>query len=376
MFYDEREHEVDDTELLGDILPRPHNQRRFRSDQKPFNIDLMLPEAVTSHLLQALRCDDTVKTPKERATAGTVFANLLLHSNGIFYSRDKNLYASVRRYKPDHISYLTVTRVVDRLAERNVLCHTRQGRSPNNDWRSHFFAAPELRELLEQLHKDLAYSSSIREPIILRDEAKRPIGYRDCCATRAARSQVLAFNEFMDDVNLTVDYPGRRMVGNRILILNDQVFDLRRKSLVRVFNGDLRSNGRFYRAFWQSLPPAVRADGLRINGEAVVEVDFTTCHFRILCGLIGKQLPFSDPQFDPFAVPYYPRRHIKKSFNILLNTENKFDAARALASDLSEEEGHQHFNSAHYDRARCLIETVLGLFPNWIDSGAGCSGCA
>lgn len=362
MFYDEREHEVDDTDLLGDVLPCPHNQRRFRSDQKPFNIDLMLPEAVTSQLLEALLCGDTAKTPKERATAGAVLANLLLHSNGVFYSRDKNLYASVRRYKPDHISYLSVTRVVDRLAERKALCHSRQLPSPYNAWRSHFCAAPELVELL-QLHKDVEFSSPIREPIILRDDAKRPIAYRDCRATRAARSQVLAFNEFMDGVNLTIDFPGTRLVGNRILMLNEQVFDLQRKSLVRVFNRDLRSNGRFYRAFWQNLPSSVRAEGLRINGEAVIEVDFTACHFRILCGLIGRQLPFAGRQFDPFAVPRYERRLIKKSFNILLNTNNKHDAARALANDLSEQEGLQRFHTAHYELARRLIETVLELFP-------------
>ena len=363
MFYDAGDHELDDTELLGEVLAGPHNQKRYRSNQKPFNIDLMLPEAVTSQLLAALRCNAVLGTPKERATAGAVFANLLLHSAGVFYSRDKNLYASVRRYKPEHISYLTVTRVVDRLAERDVLRHTRQRPSPHNEWRSHFSAAPELVELLRQLPKDVALSLSVREPIILRDEAKRPIGYRDCNATRAARLQVIAFNEFMNDVDLTVDYPGTRLVGKRILTLNDQVFDLQRKSLVRIFNGDLRSNGRFYRAFWQSLPAAVRAEGLKINGQAVVEIDFRACHFRILCGLIGTQLPFADRQYDPFAVPRYDRGLIKKSFNILLNTENKHNATLALANDLSEEEGHQHFQSAHYDRARHLIETVVGLFP-------------
>jgi hypothetical protein len=76
----------------------------------------------------------------------------------------------------------------------------------------------------------------------------------------------------------------------------------------------LDARGRWYGPFWQALPQDVR-EGLRLNGEPVIERDFRACHLRLLCARVGVALPFSDPEFDPYMIAGLPRRDVKRALN-------------------------------------------------------------
>ena len=146
-------------------------------------------------------------------------------------------------------------------------------------------------------------------------------------------------------------------------MVGGQIYDLRRKDLRRIFNNHFGSNGRFYGAFWQNLSPAIRAAGLRIDGDGVIELDFRACHFRILCGLLGIDRPFGDPTYDPFQVAGLNRTRIKMAFNILLNTTSKKGALGALAGALREEENVRYPDSRHFKEAAIYLRAVENLFP-------------
>ena len=86
----------------------------------------------------------------------------------------------------------------------------------------------------------------------------------------------------------------------------------------RIFNGGWKTGGRWYGPPWQNLPKRVRAQ-LLIDGEAVAELDFRTCHPRLLCALAGMDLPFHDAGFDYYDLPGFDRSHVKRAFNVLIN---------------------------------------------------------
>ncbi|MCW2349806.1 hypothetical protein [Sphingobium sp. B12D2B] len=96
-------------------------------------------------------------------------------------------------------------------------------------------------------------------------------------------------------------------------------------------------HGRFY-----SMPNAdtyenmeggqqARSKAIRIDGEAVVEVDICASHLTILHGLLG--LPF-DPSQDPYALNGLPREEVKTWINLAFGSGNsstggnKFNKAR------------------------------------------------
>jgi hypothetical protein len=97
----------------------------------------------------------------------------------------------------------------------------------------------------------------------------------------------------------------------------------------RVFNnGVLTEGGRFYCPF-QSLPGVIRRRVL-IDGESVVELDFSAMHMRMLYA--KKSYPLTD---DPYTIPGYEYRRpdIKKANLTAINASNRHKAGGALRND-------------------------------------------
>ena len=145
--------------------------------------------------------------------------------------------------------------------------------------------------------------------------------------------------------------------------MDGQLLNLSNRSLYRVFTRTWEQNGRFYGAFWQNLSQDVRKNGLRIQGERVSELDYRTCHLRILCELVGHSMPFQDPGFDPFLITGYPRRQIKTAFVILLNTRSRNGAKQALATAIAERRGDVRAGTEDFRLAEELLKVVAEAFP-------------
>jgi len=100
-----------------------------------------------------------------------------------------------------------------------------------------------------------------------------------------------------------------------------QKVDTRSTRLHRVFNSaDWTEGGRFYGAWWQSIPKQFRQHIL-INGKHTCEHDYSAIHLRILYQLAGKPMPrVGDPHAEPYGEEH--RNAVKRAFNVMLNARN------------------------------------------------------
>lgn len=69
------------------------------------------------------------------------------------------------------------------------------------------------------------------------------------------------------------------------------------RKLRRVFNDDFDSGGRLFGGWWQTLPRE-RRKHIRIDGEAVVNVDFSAMHLRLAYAESRKRVPRDDDPYD------------------------------------------------------------------------------
>ena len=365
MFDDDHHgYELDDTTFVGNAIS--YRDRRGRTTtQKPFRAALTMPEGVTQQILVELGRADLAKCKlRQLATFGAIFANLseTLPGGAVFYSRDRNHYAGQRRYLHDHVSYSSMIRAVDVLNDHKLIRDFRTRPSPRAELRSFFLASDCLGRVLAGL-SEVQIVNRPKELIILRGAGKLPVDYRETRVTRSARQELRELNEFLSAICITLDHPDVTLqLGNRLAV-GGQLISTSQRELYRVYTESFVCNGRFYGGFWQNLPSRVRSDGLRINGESVVELDYRACHLRILSRLAGQDLPFDDPTFDPFSVAGMERRLVKSAFVIMLNTRSREGAQRALALDLAERRGLSRPTTEDYGLARKLLQTVESEFP-------------
>ncbi len=148
-----------------------------------------------------------------------------------------------------------------------------------------------------------------RTCLLLKDHDKNLIGYRQSRSTDAMSRDLAAFNEAL----LSIDF------GSSLAF---------RTQLIRIFNnGSFSQGGRFYAegGGWQILSKPARHQ-LTINGDAVVEIDYSELHPTLAYHEAGLQ-----PPTGAYEVPDHPRNIAKFAFNIMLNASTEHAARRSLA---------------------------------------------
>lgn len=68
--------------------------------------------------------------------------------------------------------------------------------------------------------------------------------------------------------------------------------DLGKRFLRRIFNnGSFEAGGRLYGGFWQSMEKDIRLDGVLIDDQPVVSLDFAQSALRMAYAEVGAELP-------------------------------------------------------------------------------------
>lgn len=361
---------VDDIALICDSGAGPWSEsgRGLLANEVPFRRDLNLRrlDLVEERLaLKSMR--KAVRRARGAVIANAIYAFAWSPDTWVFYSRDRNHYAEqARRYSPSYYTYENMMRAVASLEAAGLIEHKRTSPSPSAMCRSRIRAAGALHELQVELCTDLIVAQ--HEEIILRDGVKGHCDYRDSDRICAMRKDVIAHNDFLARADIRLDHPSAYYDEHGFLRVQDRRLDPRLRAYYRVFNRHWSQGGRWYGPFWQGLPSKFR-NHLRIDGEAVVELDYCTCHLRLLCASSAIELPFDEEGYDPFTVPGIARRRLKLAFNIMLNAGNKPIAHGAIADELRKKGVLRPYHEA----AR-LMETVGSCFPGlerfWC-SGAG-----
>ena len=92
---------------------------------------------------------------------------------------------------------------------------------------------------------------------------------------------------------------------------------MRARRLFRYFaNADFESGGRLFRGFWQILPKRAQLLGLTIEGEGVIELDYSQLNPMLAYAKVGCSPPAGDAYTLPGLEQY--RDGVKRVFNALL----------------------------------------------------------
>ncbi|NBB26563.1 hypothetical protein GVM20_15630 [Porphyrobacter sp. SLTP] len=220
------------------------------------------------------------------------------------YSRAQDNYRKRDRYSAWPVTHSTVCKVADWLVGAGyadaTLGHYRRypefGKHAGDGKQSRIRGTAKLIDLFEQdfdiTPHHIGFAPWV-ELIVLREGAdelggtKRDIDYDDTPETARMRENLRRINT--------------SLAGFRISLAKADapIVDLPPFMLRRIFSrGSFMLGGRFYGGQWIDFPGEDRA-ALLIDGEEVVELDFSGLHPRLIYQMEGKPLP---ADADPYAV--------------------------------------------------------------------------
>lgn len=235
--------------------------------------------------------------------------------NGLAVPRAKRELGKKSRYHPPYFTR-SFPKLLDTLQRLGYLRQKIGAYSgmPGESKRTTIRAGVRLIELIEK-HKvtfaDLEVGGD--EEVIILKRAKRDhwdeggqIEYKDTAATKRLRAEVRELNSWLERADIAFDADA-----------HDRPVDVRARRLYRYFsNSDFKSGGRLFRGFWQNLPKPARLLGLRIEGERVIELDYSQLNPTLAYARVDCSPPSDDAYTLPGLEQY--REGVKKVFNALL----------------------------------------------------------
>lgn len=240
------------------------------------------------------------------------------------YPRDKNWYACAKRYFGPLGSYAATMWAVATLAAASLIDHRKTRPGPNSKARSRLRASEKLLQEAPVTHVD-QLQRVILEPLRLKDSNKVLCPYRESKQTRVRRADIVAQNDALRSLSLELHAPGWQVDQHGLLCHGDRTLNPIHNQLYRVFNLDWRHGGRWYGGFWQNLSGRHRRQIL-IDGQPVVEIDYSHLHPTLLAACCGKDLGAA----DPYIIDGFPRSDVKRAFNVLVNADGANVAVSAL----------------------------------------------
>ncbi|GEP07766.1 hypothetical protein [Methylobacterium oxalidis] len=196
--------------------------------------------------------------------------------------------------------------------------------------------------------RDIGISKSgetiiLKAPKAHRKAKAKLLPYKDTEQTIRWSKLMETINEWLSKADIEFD--------DRVMLDWEQI-DIQERHLRRSFNnGSFESGGRLGGGFWTNLGKEDRLNGLTINGERVVSLDYGQSALRIVYGLAGVKPPEGDLYNIPGIPPKY-REGIKTlisalSFTDAIPKSKPKDTADALPKSMKVRELCELINKAH-----------------------------
>jgi len=161
-----------------------------------------------------------------------------------------------------------------------------------------------LDDLRQETDGEVIILKQVREDD---QDRKERIDYADTPTTCRYRDEVRRINRWLAQADISFDPAAAP----------DRIVDEADRRLWRCFNnGSFEQGGRLFGGFWLRLKKQERAEGITINGEPVVALDYGQVAPRLLYGQAGASPPDRDLYLLPGLEQH--REGVKKVFNSLL----------------------------------------------------------
>ncbi|APX86020.1 hypothetical protein BV511_15715 [Methylorubrum extorquens] len=285
----------------------------------------------------------------------------------ISYSRRKEFYRNAQRYLGLPYTYDRVTRGVAEGIEHGLLEEIRAAPGAHlsaTPRQSRIRATPELLRLFQ----DSPFEYQRRPAsMVLRDGEGQPIPLPTTQAVHRLQREMDALEGFFGSIRLTLgqgdgwEHARRTLrarsdrTGNWASVTPEPCLHP-----VRIFSrASMAKGGRLY-AWYHQLPSARRKECL-INGELIIEPDFSALHPRLLHAMKGVEM-----RHDPYDVAECPRLHAKRALNTLINARSRMQAAASLYH-------HPSFpkDQAYVQRVMRAVEKRNPVIRSYLGSDAG-----
>ena len=286
------------------------------------------------------------------ATISAILCDLIHHhlssrDGGVFITRSHQILGRKTRYRP--LAYgKSLPAILDCLAtiEMSFITQELGIRNPFDPHRRTIVGpGPSLLSRIEDhglTFEDLDRSQD-QEVIVLKEtkedhwdegELKE---YIDTPEVAHYRKQMHDINGWLIEANLNFD---------EAVELNGKVVDVNERRLRRVFTrGRFDSGGRLFGGFWQNLTKKERWEGVDIQNEQAVELDYGQLSPRLLYGLCGAQLPSGDLYVLPGLETH--RSGIKKLMNAMMFATKRLSRMpKGIRLELSEHHRVGHVMAA------------------------------
>lgn len=289
--------------IVGDVLNQVQNYERYYRVRQ--------------------RCRRAADQQAFEATITAIICDLIYHhlsgqGDGVFITRSNQILGRKSRYRPTAYGK-SLPDILDRLAspEMGFVAQELGCRNPfAGDRRTIVKAGTRLITRIKDhdiTFDDLGQSED-QEVIILKEtkedywDAGELVEYKDTPETEHYREEMRRINSWLADAGITFD---------ESVVENGKLVDWNERRLRRVFTrGRFDCGGRLFGGFWQSLTKKERREGVEIQSEKAVELDYGQMNPRILYGLCGAQPPPGDLYLLPGLEEH--RSGIKKIMNAMM----------------------------------------------------------
>lgn len=272
---------------------------------------------------------------KDKVCADVILSNLLLRSvnnTATIYSRNTGVKYAYKR----NINTRSVIRVIDRLSKLGLLENAvgKSSKNPNHR-ESSFIKATDLfkrefvmkKSFIEELKEQ-----EFMNHVSVRD-SQAPVGRTFEEAIDDAEEDQ---EDYMRSIQDGVDALNKLNKGFEYSLVLDGHKHVLDNMYCRVYKTDWNSGGRYYEADVLSIKNKTKSRlDIKIDGEDMVEVDFSNLHFRICKALEGYDSYHACPDDiyedlldDPDNA--VDRSIMKVAVNIMFNSSSVLQARRAL----------------------------------------------
>lgn len=270
----------------------------------------------------------------------------------VSYSRRREWYRDERRYQGLSYTYARIVAAVDELLALGLIEEERA--RPGDHRRTCRQSRMRATEKLIEAFAGISFEHKIHETIRLRDERGDLVDYKDTAKTIAMRRDMECLNRALSQVRLELLGEGVSIEGHLMRVDGAIIRMTDAPTLYRVFSrGKWTCGGRIY-CWVQNLPASRRAD-LRIDGEAVVELDYASLHPRMLYAKRGAIL-----DFDPYDIDEFERALSKRALLVAFNASTLGKAVAALMASTSRDGTAWPLD---WPETRRLVDAVIAKNP-------------